>query len=104
MVCEHLSWLERALIHAGFQETYRGQAWSHNCREWVYYPVCLDIDRLRAEHDFAPSLETHENLDPKSGTERGLVCRACHDAIMGRVAGAPRFPMTDESSGQPAKD
>jgi hypothetical protein len=33
----------------------------------------------------------HENLDNKSGMERGLVCTECKDAIMGLH---PDFPST----------
>ena len=48
MVCEHLAALEKELIAAGVPITYRGQAWSDNCREWVYFDCCLD----RAAIDF----------------------------------------------------
>ena len=40
MTCEHLIELERAIIAAGIRETSRGQAWSRNCREWVYGAEC----------------------------------------------------------------
>ena len=42
MVCEHLYPLEQALLAAGIAETYRGQPWSRNCREWVYFDADLD--------------------------------------------------------------
>lgn len=32
---EHLQQLETEILAAGLQETFRGQAWSQNCREWV---------------------------------------------------------------------
>lgn len=91
MVCSHLSALEDALKAAGVAETFRGQAWSANCREWVYFDVVLDVESLRQRFDFGPSVRVHENLDPRSGTERGLVCASCHDAIVGRVEGRPVF-------------
>jgi len=47
MVCHHLRGLEKALKEAGFTETSRGQAWSRNCREWVYFNVVLDIEKIR---------------------------------------------------------
>jgi hypothetical protein len=93
MVCMHLRWLEQALIAAGFRETFRGQAWTENCREWVYFDVILDIPRLRKQFRIPPCVEVHENTDPKSGLELGLTCRSCLDGVMGAVEGAlDRFP------------
>lgn len=92
MVCEHLSALEQALIDRGFKETSRGQAWTRNCREWVYFDCVLDIDAVQGTFALPDCVRMHENLDCKSGTERGLECTICHDAVMGRLSGAPRFP------------
>ena len=47
MVCEHLAALEAAILRAGVPETFRGQAWSQNCREWVYFACVLDRAALR---------------------------------------------------------
>jgi hypothetical protein len=92
MTCEHLRQLEKALQENGFSETYRGQAWSENCREWVYFDVVFDIERTRQEFALSPCVRVHENLDERSGTERGFFCETCQDGIMGRLAGARRFP------------
>jgi hypothetical protein len=92
MVCEHLKALEEALVDRRAEETYRGQPWSENCREWVYFRVVLDVPAVAAKLDFAPCVSVHENLDERSGTERGFVCEQCRDAIMGRLDGAPPFP------------
>src|SRR5690606_26182255 len=91
MVCAHLSALEQALRDAGVAETYRGQPWSENCREWVYFDAVLEVAALSRRFGFDPCVQVHENLDPRSGTERGLVCSRCHDAVMGRLEGRPRF-------------
>jgi len=37
----------------------------------------------RAEFNLPPFVITHENTDERSGTELGLVCTQCQDAIMG---------------------
>ncbi|MBN1879184.1 hypothetical protein JW823_03660 [bacterium] len=92
MICRHLQPLEQALIDAGYRETCRGQVWSMNCREWVYYHVVLDIEALKALFRFDPCVSVHENTDPKSGLERGFECIECHDAVMGLISGAKRFP------------
>ena len=46
MVCEHLVALEEALLAAGVPVTSRGQAWTDNCHEWVYFDVVLDVEAL----------------------------------------------------------
>lgn len=91
MLCHCLAPLEQELVAADVVETYRGQAWSKNCREWAYFDVVLDTDALTARFSFPPCVAVHENTDPKSGFERGFVCSEHHDAIMGRIANAPAF-------------
>jgi hypothetical protein len=91
MLCEHLAPLEAELARVGIRETYRGQPWSKNCREWIYVPVVLDIEALRKRLSLAACVIMDENLDPRSGLERGLVCETCHDAVMGKLEGAPLF-------------
>ncbi len=83
MVCEHLRPLEEALIAAGIRETFRGQAWSDNCREWVYFDCVLNLASLRQRIAFAPCVIDHEHRGTHSGQEAGFVCEACHDAIVG---------------------
>ena len=83
MVCEHLAMLEKALLEAGVRESFRGKAWSDNCREWVYFNCVLDRSSLRARMTFAASVQDHEHLGTHDGQEAGFVCTACHDAIMG---------------------
>jgi hypothetical protein len=91
MVCRHLSPLEKELQEAGFRETFRGRAWTKNCREWVYFDVVFDIESVLSRMHFDPCVEIHENLDPKSGSERGFVCSECLDGVMGLVAGEQTF-------------
>lgn len=91
MVCSHLAALERALLDSRAKETARGPLWSNNCREWVYFDVVLDIAALRQRFAFDDCVEVHENLDPRSGTERGFYCSQCKDGVMGRLDGATLF-------------
>lgn len=91
MLCSCLAPLEREILNSGAKETSRGQAWSKNCREWVYFDLVFDTEALTSRVSFPPSVTTHENTDPRSGLERGLVCTEHHDAIMGRISGAPRY-------------
>jgi hypothetical protein len=87
MTCQHLYALEAELIAAGVKETYRGAAWSMNCREWVYFDVVFETSALVSRMNFPPCVKVHENLDPRSGTKRGFECTECKDAIMGLVSG-----------------
>ena len=91
MVCKHLASLESALVAGGAVETYRGQAWTDNCREWVYFDVVLDISALQKRFSFEPCVRMHENTDPRSGLERGFACASCHDAVMGLPEGGKLF-------------
>lgn len=83
MVCEHLKELEDELVSAGVRETSRGQVWSENCREWVYFDCCLELPSLRERFGFESCVVDHELLGCHEGEELGLVCSVCHDAIMG---------------------
>jgi hypothetical protein len=91
LVCEHLAPLEEELIKANIKETYRGKAWTKNCREWVYFDCVLDTAALAARFNFPPCVRVHENLDQKSGVERGVACEEGNDGIMGLVSGAKIF-------------
>lgn len=94
MVCEHLAPVEQALLNEGIPVTFRGQAWSRNCREWVYFDCFLDIAAIRARHALPACVHDHAHRGTHDGQERGLVCMQCHDAIMGfyeRVAAKPVF-------------
>jgi hypothetical protein len=82
-MCEHLQPLENYLKAKKVPVTFRGQAWSDNCREWVYFDCILETEALRSKFNLPSFVVTHENVDPKSGTELGLVCTKCKDAIMG---------------------
>lgn len=83
MTCKHLRILEQELIKNGIKETFRGKAWSQNCREWVYFDCCFDLDSLFSRFNFDICIELHENNDTHSGAEAGLVCNWCNDALMG---------------------
>jgi hypothetical protein len=94
MVCEHLLPLEEALMAQRIVVTFRGQAWSMNCREWVYFDCFLETAEIRKHIAFPEFVQDHSHRGTHDGQERGLVCTLCHDAIMGLyepVAGKPLF-------------
>ncbi len=82
-VCEHLRALEDELVASKRKITYAGQPWSANCRYWISYDVLLDCDALKKRLKLGDGVTVHVNDDPRSGREKGLVCGACKDAIIG---------------------
>lgn len=83
MTCEHLKDLEKAIIADGIKETFRGQAWGRNCREWVYFDCILDLAGLRKRFSLPSSVEDHEHIGTHDGCEKGFYCTVCKDGIMG---------------------
>ncbi len=57
--------------------------WSNVTVKWVYFKIELDIDSLKTQFDKGNQLEYHENTDPKSGIERGLVDKSTGEGVMG---------------------
>lgn len=83
MVCEHLRPLEQELLAQGINVTFRGQAWSQNCREWVYFDCYLACDELEKRFQFPECVQRHEHRGTHDGSESGFVCTECHDGVMG---------------------
>ena len=83
MVCAHLRPLEQELIAQGIPETFRGQPWSANCREWVYFDCVLDLAALRKRLALHYCVVEHVNDDPRTGREQGFKCTQHHDGIIG---------------------
>ncbi len=101
MVCAHLRELEQALQAMGLTETYRGRAWSKNCREWVYFDCFIDRQATRELFEFEACVRDHTHFGIKNGQEAGFVCYQCFDAIMGhhrkfRLPETPVFPPADQ--------
>ena len=94
-MCEHLEPLDNELKEKGIKETFRGQPWSANCREWVYYDCLLVVESLRKRFALPAFVVVHSNDDPRSGLEAGIVCDLCKDAVVGAhpsvAAGKVRF-------------
>ncbi|WP_175414752.1 hypothetical protein [Nibricoccus aquaticus] len=82
-MCPCLKPLDDALKLRGAKETFRGQAWSENCREWAYYQVVLVQPSVRAFYQLPDSVVDHAHLGTHDGAESGFVCTLHHDAIMG---------------------
>lgn len=62
-----------------------GQAWSKASAPWIYFDTVLDVDGLRSKFRLDENLEIHENLDPKSGLEKGFVDKTTGEGLMGKL-------------------
>jgi len=93
MTCKHLKSLEQAILARGIRETFRGQAWSRNCREWVYFDCFIDTAAVRRSFDLPACVIEHLHSGAHDGRERGFFCEECHDGVMGhyKKAGVPIF-------------
>lgn len=96
-MCVHLKPVEDYLKSEGFSEVYRGQVWSKNCREWVYFNTVLHPQELIEKFKLDSTIVIHDYQDMKVGSELGLVCTLCHDAIMGYHPN-PYYEKKDSSS------
>jgi hypothetical protein len=83
MICKHLQPIEQLILEKGIKETYRGQVWSKNCREWVYYDCFIDAVSLSERLDLDECVEIHKHLGTHDGSEYGFYCSEHHDGVMG---------------------
>jgi hypothetical protein len=84
MVCEHLRHLEQEIAAAGIRETRRGQTWTDNCREFVYFDCVLDRESIRKRLRLADCVKDDDYLGTHMGEEYGFYCEECKDGVMGR--------------------
>ena len=81
--CTHLQPVQQYLSSLHIKITYRGQPWGNNCRDWIYYDCIVSAKRLIERLKLDTCVEVHDYQDIKVGSEMGLYCRQCQDAILG---------------------
>jgi hypothetical protein len=74
------------------RETYRGQVWSMNCREWVVFDCFIDTEAVRRVISLPECVEDHAHRGTHDGQERGFVCHQCWDGIIGDYEARPGLP------------
>ncbi|WP_108424351.1 hypothetical protein [Flagellimonas amoyensis] len=62
-----------------------GLAWSNATAPWIYFDTVLDVEGLQSQFGLGENMEVHENLDPKSGLERGFVDQTTGEGLMGKI-------------------
>lgn len=84
-VCACLAPAEAYVRGLGVHVVDVSQAWSENCRSWLYFDnVVLDAAGLIARLKLPACVEVHTHRGTHDGAEHGLVCTVHHDALMGR--------------------
>lgn len=94
-MCTHLEKVVEYLTHHAIKEAWRGQPWTDNCREWIYYDAVLDPVFLQRHLSLDACIEMHDYSDIKAGSERGLFCTICKDGVMGM------HPNDQQAKGKP---
>jgi len=84
-VCPHLRPVAEFLRQQGMRITSFGQAWSRNCRNWVYFDGVIDVDSLRRSLSLGECVSIHRHRGTHDGSEQGFVCGLCNDGVMGRI-------------------
>lgn len=73
------------LIENGIQITFFGLAWSNESADWIYFDTKLNLKSLKRKFKLKDNIVIHENFDPKSGTERGLIDQFTGEGLMGKL-------------------
>jgi hypothetical protein len=83
-VCAHLLAVDDYLRGQGVRVAAVCTPWSRNCRTWVIYDsVVLDAAGLRQKFDLPDFVIVHSHRGTHEGSEHGLVCSRCWDALIG---------------------
>lgn len=65
--------------------TFYGRTWTKQTADWLYVDTVLDLESLQKQFHWGDHIQIHENLDPKSGTERGIIDTQTGEGIIGRL-------------------
>ena len=77
--------MAKYLTKQGIAITFFGKAWSGCVNNWIYFDTILEIEELIEKFSLDSNISIHENLDPKSGKERGFIDNRTGEGIMGII-------------------
>jgi len=77
--------LVKHLIKENIKITFFGKAWSQNTANWIYLDTVFDLKNMRAKMSFGEDIIDHQNLDNKSGLERGFIDKKTGEGVMGKI-------------------
>lgn len=73
------------LVENNFNTEFVGKAWNKSNADWYYFDCILNIGKIKSKLSFSHNIVFHENLDNKSGLERGFIDKTTGEAIMGKI-------------------
>lgn len=76
--------LFKYLIQNNFNTEFVGKAWDNCNADWYYFDCSLNIGKIKSLFCFSHNIILHENLDNKSGLERGFIDETTGEAILGK--------------------
>lgn len=77
--------IAKSLTNKGIEITYFGRAWTGQHADWIYFDTVLDVEKLKNLYQLDAHILIHENLDPKSGTEKGFIDEQTGEGLMGKI-------------------
>jgi hypothetical protein len=82
---DSLRHIAKNLKKSGIEITFFGFAWTKQRANWIYFNTVLDVEALRRNFQLGTHILIHENLDPKSGLEKGFIDDQTGEGLMGRI-------------------
>jgi hypothetical protein len=82
---DELRKLAKKLIKRNTRITFYGKAWSENESDWIYFDKVFDLKKMRKFFSLGENIIEHQNLDNKSGLERGFIDKNTNEGIMGKI-------------------
>jgi len=77
--------IAKSLKNKGIEITYFGRTWTKQLADWIYFDIVLDVEKLRDQFQLGAHIVIHQNLDPKSGTEKGFIDEHTGEGLMGKI-------------------
>ncbi len=82
---KELKKLAKYLMKNNKKITYFGKAWSEIDSNWIYFDTIMDLKKIRQKMSFSENIIEHQNLDNKSGLEKGFIDKLTNEGVMGKI-------------------
>ena len=77
--------IAKNLKKKGIEIDFFGLAWTKQIANWIYFDTVLNVEKLRNKYQLGAHIVIHENLDPKSGMEKGFIDKQTGEGLMGKI-------------------
>ncbi len=82
---DELRKIAKYLIKTNKKITFYGKSWENCKADWLYFDTIFDIEKIKKKLFISENIIVHENLDIRSGLERGFLDERTGEGIMGKV-------------------